>query len=147
MTARQADELLAVSLAETLCRCAGGGGAARLVVPDSPTDRVQDGPETGPPQTSDLDYRPVAEAVSRPSKRRRTAKAGSHSTLRLLELQTEADVADFFRKNLTSYRAQSGAITFLYALIPTKGLDRLQSEMGDSAEPLGTPCAAATRRV
>ena len=69
------------------------------------------------------------------------------STLRLLELQTEADVADFFRKNLTSYRAQSGAITFLYALIHTKGLDRLQSEMGDSAEPLGTPCAATARRV
>ena len=40
--------------------------------------------------------------------------------IRMLEIQTEADVTDFFRKNMASYRAETGVLTFLYSLIQTK---------------------------
>ncbi|KAF0300850.1 hypothetical protein FJT64_003221 [Amphibalanus amphitrite] len=131
VTAGEADELLAVSLAEILCRCAGEGGSARLVVPESdpPSEGAEDGAQDGPgcrhspgreASPGEGGRSPEERPAGLPSKRRRIEPAGFHSTLRLLELSTEAEVADFFRKNLPSYRAESGVLAFLYSLIQTK---------------------------
>ncbi|XP_043193407.1 ubiquitin carboxyl-terminal hydrolase MINDY-3 homolog isoform X2 [Amphibalanus amphitrite] len=150
VTAGEADELLAVSLAEILCRCAGEGGSARLVVPESdpPSEGAEDGAQDGPgcrhspgreASPGEGGRSPEERPAGLPSKRRRIEPAGFHSTLRLLELSTEAEVADFFRKNLPSYRAESGVLAFLYSLIQTKGAGRLRREMGDSEEALVDP--------
>ena len=95
MTARGADELLAVSLAEILCRCVGEDGLTRLVVPDSPAEVVEDGLQDGPEAALEPEPEPDAEsspgpetepgaehAIGLPSKRRRIAPAGFHSALR-----------------------------------------------------------------
>ncbi|XP_037077197.1 ubiquitin carboxyl-terminal hydrolase MINDY-3-like [Pollicipes pollicipes] len=106
LTAREANELLASSLSEILGRCAGGAASVRLVTP-LPS-----------------------------SKRRRVAPAGFHAALRMVEVSSAQELEDYFRKNLSSFRADSGVLAFLYSLIQTKGVQAVQAEMGDSEEPL-----------